>query len=637
GTDSTFVVINSLNDPPQLTLSNDYIIYSEGDPATILDPALTLIDADGPGMSSAMVTISSEFVIDEDVLAARDTLGISAIFDTTNGELSLIGSATAADYQAILRTVSYWNSNDIDPGTSPRIITFQASDGIDSVWAAVTVNVIGENDPPNIVVGGIVTYTESDPPVIINQNLTVEDADGPPMTGASVSITTGFTASEDTLAVTDTLGISGAYNEGVGRLDLSSVESNSATDYQTILRTVTYQNLNQLDPDENDRTIVFEVNDGSGSVSATATIDIETSNDEPYVPNPIADIFVDEDWPDSTINLSNVFADPDVENATFTYTVLSNSDPDLITTVIDHENRWLVLSFTENDSGQAEIVIEAESLARVRDEFTVNDTFMVIVAAVNDPPTNVHDIPDQETWQDSTFSFQFADNIFNDVDPGDTLTFSATIDGEPLTDYWLEFDSSSRTFSGIPQNEDVTVGQPLAIVIRAIDTGGATANAAFEITVFNINDPPVLFYPIPDTMAVEDTYFSFIFDDSTFIDDDELVVTEVLTYHAQQIGSASLPAWLDFEANERKFSGNPVNDDVGMLQIMVSATDLQEDTANDTFNITVQNVNDAPYVTNEIADTTAILGELFEMQIEGTFADPDDDDDVLIYFADLAN
>ena len=49
------------------------------------------------------------------------------------------------------------------------------------------------------------------------------------------------------------------------------------------------------------------------------------------------------------------------------------------------------------------------------------------VANANDAPTVANPIADQTATEDSAFSFQFAANTFNDVDAGDTLTYSATL------------------------------------------------------------------------------------------------------------------------------------------------------------------------------------------------------------------
>ena len=80
---------------------------------------------------------------------------------------------------------------------------------------------------------------------------------------------------------------------------------------------------------------------------------------------------------------------------------------------------------------------------------TVTETFDIAVINVNDAPTVANAIADQNATESSPFSFQFAANVFADVD-GDALTYSATqADGAALP-AWLSFNAATRTFSGTP-------------------------------------------------------------------------------------------------------------------------------------------------------------------------------------------
>ena len=110
------------------------------------------------------------------------------------------------------------------------------------------------------------------------------------------------------------------------------------------------------------------------------------------------------------------------------------------------------------------------------------------VSSVNDPPTVANPIADQGATEDTAFSFQFAANTFNDVDAGDSLTYTAS--GLPA---WLSFNAGSRTFSGTPLNADVGT---VTITVRATDASNAWVEEQFDITVANTNDPPTVANPI---------------------------------------------------------------------------------------------------------------------------------------------
>ena len=119
---------------------------------------------------------------------------------------------------------------------------------------------------------------------MIDPGVTVTDGDSANLASGSVAITTGFVAGQDTLAFTNQNGITGNYNSGTGVLTLTG--SSSVANYQTALRSVTYQNTSD-DPTAS-RTVTFTVNDGFSTGSATRGISITAVNDAPVntVPGP---------------------------------------------------------------------------------------------------------------------------------------------------------------------------------------------------------------------------------------------------------------------------------------------------------------------------------------------------------------
>ncbi|MFC3197150.1 BspA family leucine-rich repeat surface protein [Parapedobacter deserti] len=99
---------------------------------------------------------------------------------------------------------------------------------------------------------------------------------------------------------------------------------------------------------------------------------------------------------------------------------------------------------------------------------------------VNIAPTVTHPIPDQETIQNTPFSFQFPEDTFEDTDQDDVLTYTAELsNGESLPD-WLDFDEDTRTFSGTPGNTDVGT---IEIAVTADDGNGGTVADIFTLTV----------------------------------------------------------------------------------------------------------------------------------------------------------
>jgi hypothetical protein len=116
---------------------------------------------------------------------------------------------------------------------------------------------------------GALAYTENDPATPITSALTVTAAGN--ITGATVTIGTGFASPEDVLSFANQLGITGSYNAAGGVLTLSG--SAPAADYQTALRAVRYSNTSE-NPSTLTRTVTFQVRAGPRFVSNTASRDV---------------------------------------------------------------------------------------------------------------------------------------------------------------------------------------------------------------------------------------------------------------------------------------------------------------------------------------------------------------------------
>ena len=102
---------------------------------------------------------------------------------------------------------------------------------------------------------------------------------------------------------------------------------------------------------------------------------------------------------------------------------------------------------------------------------------------------------------------------------------------------------------------------------------------------------------IENQLVDEDASFEFVLPEDTFTDVD---VDDSLTYTATLADGTPLPTWLNFNGETGTFSGTPLNEDAGIIGVMVTATDLEGATATDTFDLEVSNTNDAPTVTNSV-------------------------------------
>ncbi len=217
------------------------------------------------------------------------------------------------------------------------------------------------------------------------------------------------------------------------------------------------------------------------------------------------------------------------------------------------------------------------------------DLAFQVASTVNNAPIVASPIPNQNAPEDAPFNFVVDANTFSDVD-GDGLTYSATLAGGGALPAWLSFDAATRTFSGTPTNSDVGT---VSITVNVNDGQGGVASDTFDIVIANTNDAPVVNNPINDQVATEDSAFNFTFPANAFSDPD---LGDSLTYSAELTGGGALPAWLNFDAATRTFSGTPVNNDVGTFSVSVTADDGNGGTATDIFDITVITTGDTHYV-----------------------------------------
>ncbi|HNB44540.1 MAG TPA: DUF4347 domain-containing protein, partial [Burkholderiaceae bacterium] len=154
------VTLTAVNDSPIVTTSGGAAAFVEGanvaSTPVAVDSALTVTDADNSTLASATVGITGNFHSGEDALAFSNnpaTMGnIVASYNAGTGILTLSSSgatATTAQWQAALRSVTYTNGSDT-PNTATRTVSFTTFDGSGSSNTATrSVTVAAANDGPS--------------------------------------------------------------------------------------------------------------------------------------------------------------------------------------------------------------------------------------------------------------------------------------------------------------------------------------------------------------------------------------------------------------------------------------------------------------------------------------------------------
>ena len=194
--------------------------------------------------------------------------------------------------------------------------------------------------------------------------------------------------------------------------------------------------------------------------------------------------------------------------------------------------------------------------------------------------------PGNVAVEDSVYTFT---PTVIDTNSSDVQTFS--ISNKPT---WATFSTTTGALTGTPTNADV--GTTSGIVISVADSANVSDSlAAFNLTVTNTNDAPVI-TGTPATTVAEDAAYSFI-----------PTVSDVDTGDTQTFSINIKPTWATFSTTTGALTGTPTNVDVGITSgIVISVADAANASVNlAAFSLTVTNTNDGPVITGIPATTVA--------------------------------
>ncbi|WP_345530972.1 putative Ig domain-containing protein [Viridibacterium curvum] len=489
--DTVAITVNPINDAPVLSTTSSTLAYTENAAATAIDTGLTVSDIDSSTLNSATIQISGNYASGQDVLAFTNQNGITGSWNSGTGTLTLSGSASLANYQTALRSVTYQNTSD-NPSTSTRTVSFLINDGsANSNTATRNISVAAVNDAPVVTTtGSTLTYTENGSATAVDAALTVSDADTTNLTGATVSISSNYAGSQDVLAFSNQLGITGSWNASTGVLTLSG--TTTVANYQTALRSITYQNTSD-NPSTSTRTVTFTVNDGSTTGSNTRNISVAAVNDAPVANNDTASTS-----PGIAINVTVKANDTDPDNSVSSLTV----------TIVDTTGLGATASASVNGDGSIHFDPGVETgtqtiIYRITDAGGLySEATLTINVAANTPPTGADDSASSTDGhatltEDSTYVFAAIDFGFADVDPGQSFG-GVRIDSLP-TAGTLTLNGASITAGDVISASDIAGG--LLVFTPATD-GNGTPYATFT---YSVQDNFGGFDTTPDTFTLNVT------------------------------------------------------------------------------------------------------------------------------------
>ena len=216
----------------------------------------------------------------------------------------------------------------------------------------------------------------------------------------------------------------------------------------------------------------------------------------------------------------------------------------------------------------------------------------------NDPPWLEY-IPNQVAYEESRFSYK-VNASDGDTRWGDTLSFS---DDSPLFD----IDPQNGNFTFVPTNAQVG---KYFIEILVRDNQSVTFSRAFNLTVQNQNDPPVIEAIAPQA-ATQGKLWQVM---ARASDPDQS------TPQGDRLRFGDDSPLFDINPESGLITFTPANKDVGLRACNITVTDLAGASCSTMLWLTVLNVNDPP-VLDPIDDQAAVEDVPFEMTVKAS--DPD--------------
>jgi hypothetical protein len=554
------ITVQAVNDAPVVTAGGT-LAYRGGDPHTPIDPALVVADVDSASLTGATVKLTTNYDPDFDSLGATLSAGIQGSIDQSTGTLTLSGTATVAEYQAVLRTVSFAHSQvDGTVQPLPRTVEWTVTDGAASSTVATSTIDITINELPIVTTtAGSTTYIEGAAAVVIDSGVTVTDADDVNLERAVVQVTSGFQTGQDVLSFTNQLGITGTWLPAVAALELTGTASKAS--YQAALRSVTFSHSG--DTPVTSKTITFSAFDSLSAntwLPATKAITITPVNDAPAIANTSTLSFTEGDAA-KVINAALVVSDADSTNlssATIAVTANYQSGEDLLAFT---PQLGITGSFNSTTA-----TLTLSGTATVASYQTVLRT-VTFANTSNAPATTARTISFTATDASAATSAALTS----------TVNVSAVNDGPGVTGP-----------AALAANEDTTTAIPsLAIT----DPDAATNEVAVTLSVTN------------GTLSMS-TLTGLTFSPASANNDGSADPSMAFTGSLSAVNAAL--ATLTFRASPN-FPGNAASDTAAFS---ISVSD-QGNTgsggvllANHAITITVNQVNDAPAVVGEAYQTT---------------------------------
>ncbi|MGI9897772.1 VCBS domain-containing protein, partial [Vibrio natriegens] len=337
-------------------------------------------------------------------------------------------------------------------------------------------------------------------------------------------------------------------------------------------------------------SVTVTATDNHGAqVSTTFDLTVNNVNDAPTL-TPIASVSVDEDGQQAMGQL--IATDPDAGD-TLSYSI-ANPVPGL---TFNPDGSWVFdptdAAYQSLPAGQSQTLTIPVTVTDAAGATDVQN-LVITVNGTNDGARmggNLQYVLAED--QDAIHGELTANGhvVVLDVDRGESHITAQSVTGQygrfsiDEQGHWTySADNSNPAIQALGQN-----GQGEIVERFTVSSADGSASRDVVVRIMGTNDGPVVNHAISGAVADEDTAFSFTVPSDTFTDID---IGDTMT-----LSTGTLPTWLHFNASTGTFSGTPTNSDVGSTPVTVTATDDHGAQVSTTFDLTVNNVNDAPVMT----------------------------------------
>jgi hypothetical protein len=527
-----------------------------GGAVSIVAADATLTDSDSANLNQLVIQITNAKTGDVLKLGARsngDIVNGITITEDSSSQITLSGSATKADYLALIKEATFNNSSEA-PDTTDRAITFTGRDtsGNTGSAAAATVSVTAINDAPAFAGLDATPNPNEKVATVLDANATLSDAEldaADNYNGATLTLVrNGGASANDSFANTGTLGaLTQGGNLVVGGTTIGTVTTNSAGTLlltfnasataalvDSALQQITYTNSSDTESGAvtinytfSDGTTVAQGSGGAKTATGSVTVTVAAVNDAPT--------FSDLDGTPRFVKGGNA--------------VTLDANALLADAELDSSNNYNGASLTIARNGGANA---NDSFANTGTLGTLTEGGNLVVGSTTIGTVTTNSAGTLVLTFNANATSALVDSALQQI------TYSAA-NAQAAANVQLDYSFSDGT----------TVAQ---------GSGGAkTASGSITVTVADNSAPQASGTDLSPPSGQVGTGYSFALPTGTFTDAD---TGDTLTYTA-----TGLPAGLTINASTGAISGTPGS--AGTATVTITVTDSNGATATKTFSITV--------------------------------------------------